>query len=64
VALTSLQRRLVDKADQGVDSLRAFIVRTRTIHQLDMLDVAESLGAWRAAAECAKQVADARPKQE
>lgn len=63
-ALSSLQQRIVDKADQGIDALRRFVWRTRPIYDIDMLDIAESLDGWRAAASCAKQVADAAPKQE
>jgi hypothetical protein len=61
--LTNLQQRIVDKSELGVGDLRRFVERTRMIYQVSMFDVAESLDAWRAAATCAKQVADARPKQ-
>ena len=40
--MSPLQRRIVAKATEGVDSLRDFIFETRGIYQLDM----ESTVAW------------------
>lgn len=53
-SLGYVQARVVEKADQGVDALRNYIYITRGIHQLDMMQVAGSLDAWRADARCAK----------
>jgi len=62
--LSSVQKRIVDKADHGIDELRNFVWMTHLIYGIGMLDVAESLDGWRAAASCGKQVADAASKQE
>lgn len=63
-ALPGLQRRIVEKADQGVDALRRFVFRTRSVYQLDMSELAQSLDKWRAAARCADHVADATQPRE
>ena len=55
--LLPVQVRIVEKADQGVDPLRRYIAITQGVHQLDMMDVAASLDAWRAAVRCAQRVA-------
>jgi len=59
IPLTSVQQRLLDKADQGVGALRNYIFITRGIYQLYIADVADSLPKWRARAACAKQAAEA-----
>ena len=46
---TSLQQRLIDKSDQGVEALRQFVFNTRMIYQLDMQEVADWVTAQRAA---------------
>jgi len=46
---TSLQQRLIDKSDQGVEALRQFVFNTRTIYQLDIREVADWVTAQRAA---------------
>jgi len=56
-ALAPVQIRVVEKADEGVEALRRYVSITQGIHQLDMMDVAASLDAWRAAARCAQRVA-------
>ena len=56
-ALTPVQVKVVEKADEGVDALRRHLYITQGIHQLDMMEVAGSLDAWRAAARCAQRVA-------
>jgi hypothetical protein len=53
--ISHVQRRVVEKADQGMQPLRQYVTITRSIHQLDMMEVAESLDAWRASARCLKQ---------
>ncbi len=57
--LTNLQKRLLEKADQGVAALRQYIFTTRAIHQLDIYDVVGWMDARRAAA--AACVASAKP---
>lgn len=61
--LTNVQRRIVDKADQGVPALRHFVGMTHFIYGIDMIDVAESLDQWRASAACTTKVAEASQKQ-
>jgi hypothetical protein len=56
-ALVPVQIKIVEKADEGVEALRRYIAITQGIHQLEMMDVAGSLDAWRAAARCAQRVA-------
>jgi hypothetical protein len=57
--LATLQQRIVDNADQGMDALRRFVWRTKFIYGVDMIDVRESLDAWRARKACARQVTHA-----
>ncbi|RZU00742.1 hypothetical protein [Rivibacter subsaxonicus] len=53
--LSTVQKRVVEKADQSVDALRNYVYITRGIHQLYMGDIAESLDGWRADARCQQQ---------
>lgn len=62
--LTSLERRIVAKADQGVPALRRFVWMTHYIYGVDMIDVAESLDKWRANVVCAANVAEVVQKHE
>jgi hypothetical protein len=60
VRLTGVQRRVIDKASQGIAPLRRYVDMTRAIHQLDLQDTVEWYVAHRAtSAACAKQVAEA-----
>jgi hypothetical protein len=59
--LDGVQARVVEKADLGVDALRRYVYITRSIHQLDMMEIAKSLDGWRERAACAKQVAAPTP---
>lgn len=63
--LTFVQRRVVEKADQGMDALRQYVFVTRGTHNLYLMDVALVLDDWRAKARCAEQAAtaDAKPEQ-
>ena len=60
---TPLQRRLVAKADEGMEPLRKFIDGRRTILHLDMKGVVESLDGWRADIACVRQAEAARAAQ-
>ena len=51
------QRRVLEHADQGVDALRRYVIITRSVHQISMVDVVESLDDWRAKAKCTKESA-------
>jgi hypothetical protein len=59
--LDGVQSRVVEKADLGVDALRRYVYITRSIHQLDMMEIAASLDGWRERAACAKQAAAPAP---
>ena len=54
---TKLERRIVEKAEQGMPALRRFVSMTRFIYGVDMIDVADSLDTWRANMSCATTVA-------
>lgn len=59
-----VQKRVVAKADEGIAALRGYVYITRAMHQLDMMEVAKSLDAWRADARCAERLAAAStPRQ-
>jgi hypothetical protein len=51
--LSQVQKRVVVKAEQGVDALRDFVYITRGIYRLDMVEIAGSLDGWLANAHCA-----------
>lgn len=57
-SLGYVQKRVVEKADQGIDALRNYVFVTRGIHQLDMAEIAVSLDGWRASGRCAKLAAE------
>jgi hypothetical protein len=63
-SVTNLQKRIVERADQGMDSLRSFVRMTNIIHGVGMVDVKESLDDWRSAVECQQRVARAAAKVE
>lgn len=46
------QKRVLEHSYHGVDTLRRYVIITRPVHQLSMVDVVESLDAWRAKAKC------------
>jgi hypothetical protein len=59
-----VQKRVVAKADEGIAALRGYVYITRAMHQLDMMEIAKSLDAWRADARCAERLAAATtPRQ-
>ena len=51
--LSYVQKRVVQKAEVGVDALRDYVTITRRIHALDMMKIATSLDAWIVSAHCA-----------
>jgi hypothetical protein len=55
---TRLEQRLLDKAEQGVDSLRQYIFISRGVRQLDMMEVVAWLDARRASAATCTARAD------
>ncbi len=58
-SVTSVQKRIVQRADQGVESLRGFVRTTDIVYHINMVDVRDSLDAWRAALDCQQRVARA-----
>ena len=58
-SVTSLQKRVVERADQGIESLRSFVWTARVVHGIDMQDVKTGLDTWRATVTCQKEVAAA-----
>ena len=59
-SVTNVQRRIVEHADQGMESLRNFVEMTNFVHGIDMVDVEDSLDTWRAAVTCRNEVAAAK----
>ena len=55
--LTFVQRRVVEKADQGMEALRQYVFVTRGTHNLYLMDVALVLDEWRAKARCQEPAA-------
>ena len=51
--LSSVQKRVVAKAQVGVEALRDYVYITRGVHALNMMDIAQSLDGWLASAHCA-----------
>ena len=63
-SLSTLQRRIVEKASEGAMPLIRFVHRTRMIHQLDVYETVAWLEQRRAARKaCAVAVADATSVQ-
>lgn len=58
-SVTSLQKRIVERADLGVEALRSFVWTARVVHGIDMRDVKSGLDAWRATVTCQQEVAAA-----
>ena len=58
-AVSSVERRIVERANGDVESLRSFVRLTAIVHGVNMVDVRENLDNWRAAVECRRQVAAA-----
>ena len=58
-SVTSLQKRIVERADVGVEALRSFVWTARVVHGIDMRDVKAGLDAWRATVTCQQEVAAA-----
>ena len=52
-------RKVVERADQGIESLRSFVWTARVVHGIDMQDVKAGLDTWRATVTCQKEVAAA-----
>jgi hypothetical protein len=57
--VSPVERRIVERANGEVDSLRSFVGLTAIVYGVNMVDVRENLDKWRAAVECRAQVAAA-----
>lgn len=51
--LGAVEKRVVAKAEVGVEALRDYVYITRGVHRLSMIDVTRNLDNWLAAAHCA-----------
>ncbi len=60
--VSSIQRRIVEHADQGMDSLRGYVWGTERTFGINMDDVRNNLDSWRAAVQCRKELARAESK--
>lgn len=54
-------RRVLEHSFQGVDALRRYVLITRPVHHVSMVDVVESLDEWRAKAQCTVKTAAGAP---
>lgn len=55
------QQRVLEHADQGIDALRRYVIITRPVHGISMVEVAESIDGWRAKAQCSVKAAANAP---
>ena len=58
-AVSPVERRIVERANGEVESLRSFANLTNIVYGVNMIDVRENLDKWRAAVECRAKVAAA-----
>lgn len=65
-AVSPVERRIVERANGEIESLRSFVGLTAIVYGINMNDVRQDLDKWRAAVECRRQVAAARaqPRQD
>lgn len=55
------EKRVLEHAHQGIDALRRYVIITRPVHGLSMVDIVESLDDWRAKAQCTRKLAAEAP---
>ena len=63
-SVTPLERRIVERANDDVGSLRTFVRLTAIVHGVNMVDVRDNIDQWRAAVECSKVAAAAPPSDQ
>jgi hypothetical protein len=51
------ENRVLERSYQGVDALRRYVLITRPVHQISMVDVVQMLEEWRAQAQCTTHTA-------
>ena len=56
--LSAIQKRIVAKAEVGVEALRDYVYITRGVHALYMGDIAKGLDGWLASAHCSGLAVD------
>jgi len=61
-SITSVQRHIVERADQDMTALHDYVRMTTLIHGIGMAEVADSLDGWRAIARCRDEAAVAAAK--
>jgi hypothetical protein len=59
-SLGYVERRIVSKAQIGVEAVRDYVYITRGVHGLGMVDVVAHLDSWLDAAHCAGMAIDER----
>jgi hypothetical protein len=55
--LRHAENRVLERSYQGVDALRRYVLITRPVHQISMVDVVQMLEEWRAQAQCTTHTA-------
>jgi hypothetical protein len=60
--VSGIQRRIVEHADEGMDSLRGYVWGTQITYGIGMNEVRTHLDDWRGAVECRKELARAEAK--
>jgi len=58
--VSPVERRIVERANGDVESLRSFVGLTAIVYGVNMIDVRDHLDEWRNAVECRAQVAAAQ----
>ncbi|HEY9029227.1 MAG TPA: hypothetical protein VIP05_33385 [Burkholderiaceae bacterium] len=58
-SVTPVERRIVERANGEIESLRSFVNLTNIAYGINMIDVRDHLDQWRTAVECHNQVAAA-----
>jgi len=58
-SVTVMQRRVVERADLGMEALRSYVWSARAVHGMDMYDVKSGLDGWRATITCQREAAAA-----
>lgn len=62
-SVTFQQKRIVERANQGVDRMRDFVWSRRGVYGVGMEDVKAGLDTWQANVACQKEVAAARAQR-
>jgi hypothetical protein len=63
-SVSNVQKQIVERAAEGMDSLRSYVWTTNFVYGIRMVEVRDSLDQWRAAIDCQQKVARADSKVE